>query len=73
MSITNIQILHDLAETSLASYANLTTDQALADKLQVKNTGASFTLEQTSQFTKNYAIPGQANRQKSLRPARHRV
>lgn len=34
MSITNIQILHDLAETALASYANLDIARDLATSLQ---------------------------------------
>lgn len=56
MSITNIQTLHDLAETSLASYANLTTNTALFDDLQITNTGASFTTDQATQFINHYDL-----------------
>lgn len=56
MSITNIQTLHDLAETALASYANLDVTHVLSDDLQVKNTGASFTTDQATQFEDRYSL-----------------
>jgi len=56
MSITNIQILHDLAETSLASYANLTINPDLLGDLQAENTGASFTSDQAIAFADHYKL-----------------
>jgi hypothetical protein len=56
MSITNIQILHDLAETSLASYAYLLTDGLLKNDLQNKVIGASFTQTQAEVFTAHYKL-----------------
>lgn len=60
MSTTNIQVLHDLAETSLATYAyfnpNERTDSALAAALQDNNFGASFTPDQTTTFVAKYKL-----------------
>ncbi len=39
MTISNIQQLHDLAETSLASYATLDPLRDLKDALMSENTG----------------------------------
>ena len=60
MSIANIQSLHDLAETSLATYAFLDSsmreDVALAARLQKVDVGASFTLDQATNFVAKYKL-----------------
>ena len=60
MSIANIQNLHDLAETSLATYAFLDSsmreDVALAARLQKVDVGASFTLDQATNFVAKYKL-----------------
>ncbi|UBB16003.1 putative Ig domain-containing protein [Comamonas odontotermitis] len=60
MSVFSIQKLHDLAETSLASYAYLDAnginDELLADQLQKSQIGANFTPIQAENFTSHYAL-----------------
>jgi hypothetical protein len=56
MSISNIQTLHDLAETSLASYAHLQFAANLKDDLQVPKIGADFTPDQAAAFVAKYDL-----------------
>ena len=56
MSITNIQTLHDLAETSLASYAYLENISNLEAALQVDKIGANFTPDQAAVFVAKYEL-----------------
>jgi pimeloyl-ACP methyl ester carboxylesterase len=56
MTISNIQELHDFAETALATYANLSTNQNLITDLQQPATGATFTSDQAAQFAARYAL-----------------
>ena len=60
MSITNVQTLHDLGETSLASYADFNpadrTDTAVRAALIKDGTGASFTPVQAQAFTDHYRL-----------------
>jgi Ca2+-binding RTX toxin-like protein len=59
MSITNVQTLHDLAETSLASYAYLevtSNNETLSDKLQKDKIGANFTADQAATFVAKYNL-----------------
>ena len=56
MSITNIQTLHDLAETALASYSDLDISRDLKSDLKQKNTGASFTDVQAQSFVDHYTL-----------------
>ena len=56
MSITNIQTLHDLAETSLASYAHLSTNNKLEDDLKKPLVGANFTPDQATAFVAKYNL-----------------
>lgn len=56
MSITNVQLLHDLAETAVASYAELSTNANLGPDLRRATTGADFTERQAEQFTDKYDL-----------------
>lgn len=58
MAITNISALHDLAETSLATYANLDLQPAseLSAMLQKEKLGANFTPDQAKTFTEKYSL-----------------
>jgi hypothetical protein len=56
MTISNVQTLHALAETSLAAYAELSTDANLKGDLGRSNTGASFTQVQADRFAERYQL-----------------
>ena len=59
MTISNIQQLHDLAETSLASYATIaprSNEVDLRAALIDINTGADFVTPQASRFTDQYRL-----------------
>ena len=62
MTIANIQQLHDLAETSLASYATIrqnANDLQLKSDLMNKDNGASFVTAQADAFTAKYQLLNQ--------------
>lgn len=56
MTISNTQQLHDLAGTSLASYAYLEGQGKLEDKLQAPKFGADFTPLQAAAFVEKYSL-----------------
>ena len=58
MSINNIQTLHDLAETSLASYAylDIAFKSELSAMLQADKIGANFTPDQATVFVAKYEL-----------------
>ena len=58
MSVNSIQTLHDLAETSLASYAYLDKNsiETLSAQLQKDSIGANFTPDQATVFVAKYDL-----------------
>jgi hypothetical protein len=60
MTISNIQKLHDLAETSLVSYANYTPSLSPSFEAAIqdpnKQIGAGLTSDQAKQFAEKYAF-----------------
>ena len=56
MSIQDSQSLHDLAETSLASYAYLNNNARLQDDLTKEEFGATFTPLKAAAFVEKYSL-----------------
>jgi len=56
MTTSNIQTLHDLAETAVATYATLQSNASLARDLINPDTGAGFTETQAADFVDRYKL-----------------
>lgn len=59
MTISNVQQLHDLAETSLSAYASIQDDRSLASSLLNRDTGGNFVTPQATRFTNQYRFRSQ--------------